>query len=277
MAQEYLVNSGTLNYIIIFHNNYIKPSKEDFVSFYENHSGIETAKYFDISRAVVSKYAREFNIPRRSFKYKELPKELTPRQIEIINGSLLGDACLESIETKNSNSRFIEKHGMEQLEYLQWKCDELKPFTTEVKFGIDKAHKINGRMVTEKKFCKIQTIKHPIFTQLEKIWYNNRIKHVPKKINLTPLSICVWYFDDGYNSGENISIYTNGFGLEEVKLLIEKLKRNQIKNCHERQNQKERGCKPEIFIKKSSCENFLKLIKNQIDVQCMQYKMKEIK
>ncbi len=46
---------------------------------------------------------------------------LTQRQLEIINGSLLGDACLEKVSTNKENSRFIEKHGIEQRDYLNWK------------------------------------------------------------------------------------------------------------------------------------------------------------
>lgn len=257
---------------------YLKPTKEDFVEFYSNHSGTETAKHFNIAKPTVSKYAREYHVPRRSYKYKELPNELTPRQLEIITGSLLGDGCLESIESQNSNSRFIEKHGMEQLDYLKWKCDELKPFTTEVKFGIDHNHYYKGKFFPDKKFCKIQSCRHPIFTKLENKWYDtNRIKYIPKNLELTPLKISVWFFDDGYNSGENISIYTNGFELEQVKLLVKKLKKFGIENCHERQNQEERGFKPEIYIGKSSCEKFLKLVSNQINVNCMKYKLREIK
>lgn len=259
-------------------SNYKKPTEIDFCEFYKDHSGRETAIHFDISPAVVSKYARQYNIPRRSFKYKELENELTNRQIEVLYGSMLGDGCLEAIETNKSNSRFVEKHGIKQNDYLQWKCDELKPFTTDVKFGIDHEHTINNKFVTKKHFCKIQTCKHPVFTNLEKIWYNKlRIKCIPNDLKLTHLMLAVWFFDDGHNyKGDNITIYTNGFSLDEVKKLVIKLKQIGIENCHERLNQKSRGNKPEIYIGKSSCEYFLNIVKSQLDVGCMKYKLKGI-
>lgn len=257
---------------------YVKPPENDFRDFYANHTGVETAKHFNISKAVVSKYARMYGIPRRSFRHKELPTELTARQLEIINGSMLGDGCLEDVDTDKSNSRFIEKHGMEQYEYLQWKCDELKPFTTEVKLGIDKAHTIDGKFVPEKKFCKIQTCRHPLFTNMEHKWYDAaRTKRVPGDIKLTSLVMAVWFLDDGYNcEGQNLTIYTNGFLLDDAEYLSLKLKKAGIKKCHVRQNQESRGSKPEIYIEKSSCVDFLEMIKPHVHVGCMKYKLKGI-
>lgn len=248
----------------------LRPPEHEFREFYENHSGRETAELFSISTALVCKYAREFNIPRRSFKYKELIPKPTSRQIEILNGSLLGDGCLEAVDTPKCNSRFIEKHGMQQLKYLQWKCNELKPFTTEVKLGTEST---NDKL---KDFCKMQTCKHPIFTELEKNWYDeHRIKHVPHELELTPLTLAIWFLDDGHNcKGENLTIYTNGFSLDEVKILVLKLKKLGIKNCHERQNQESRGSKPEIYVEKSSCAYFLDIIRSHVNVDCMKYKLK---
>ena len=251
-------------------NKFIKPPKEDFAEYYNTHTGIETAIHFSIARPTVSKYAREYNIPRRSFKYKELPSVFTPRQIEIINGSLLGDACLEKLETSKCNSRFIEKHGIQQLEYLQWKFKELKPFTQTIGYG----EEIKDDKTYQ--YCKFNTFNCPCFTFLESKWYKQRIKIVPNDLILTPLTLAVWYFDDGYfcKDQKNITIYTNGFSLKEVKKLVKKLHKLGIKNCHMRQSQESRGSKPEIYIEKPSCERFFNIIQSHIDfIKCMKYKL----
>lgn len=59
----------------------------------------------------------------------------TEVQKQVILGSLLGDGSLSSIKldykdpsgrTKAINSRFTEKHCIEQLEYLSWKSSILQ-------------------------------------------------------------------------------------------------------------------------------------------------------
>lgn len=251
---------------------YYVMDKETFIAFYNDHTGRETAKHFGIAYSTVSKYARKWSIPRRSFKYKEITDVLTGRQLEILNGSMLGDGCLEKTETQSSNSRFVEKHGIEQIEYLEWKCKELKPFSSNLSKGQEiKKGKLH-------KFCQFKTYRHPYFTELESLWYQDRIKRVPDDIYLTPLTLAVWFLDDGYNCcNKNITIYTNGFCLEEVKKLVSKLQAIGIKNCHERQSQVSRGCKPEIYIGKSSLVDFLDIIKPYVAIDCMRYKFEGAK
>ncbi len=84
--------------------------------------------------------------------------------------------------------------------------------------------------------------------------------------------------NDGHNSrGENITIYTNGFSSDEVEILVSKLKKMGIKNCHKRKSQECRGSKPEIYIEKSSCTIFLNIIKSYVeDINCMKYKLKGV-
>lgn len=262
------------------------PPKQEFIDFYENHTALETVKHFGLyDKTHVSNIARKYEIPRRSFKYKELPNELTSRQIEIINGSLLGDGCIEKLDTSKSNCRFIEKHGIKQLEYLEWKRKELKPFAPEVKFGSEKDN-WTGEI---RNFCKMQTFKNPIFTKLESKWYNSsRVKIIPSDLILTPLTIAIWYFDDGFNDNaeyiqkiyykhkrKNIWIYTNGFQLGEVEKLIEKLKNLGILNCYVKDSGDKRGNQPQVYIGASSYFDFIDMITPYLPCECMKYKTRK--
>ena len=65
----------------------------------------------------------------------------------------------------------------------------------------------------------------PIFTELEKRWYrqgdNKRIKIIPSDLKLTPLSVCVWFMDDGtnYPQKRQAKFATNCFTKEECEQL----------------------------------------------------------
>jgi len=244
---------------------YAKPTQKEFVEFYKHHTGRETAHHFEIAYSTVSKYAREYAIPRRSFRHKEVLAELTQRQLEIFNGSMLGDGCLEEVETEKSNSRFIEKHGIQQVGYARWKFDELKPFSSS--FTISKE-------IYD--YCKFGTINHPCFTILEKIWYDeNRKKRVPIELKITPLTLAIWYFDDGYNNknARNITIYTNGFKHDEVELLASKIKILGIHNCSVIKSSQKNGCRPIVYIGRSSYSDFLDIVNNYVPSQCLAYKV----
>ena len=63
-------------------------------------------------------------------KFEALPERFTDRQLEIITGSLLGDGSLRKVyNTSKMNSLFTEKHCIKQRDYLNWKFDELMPFS----------------------------------------------------------------------------------------------------------------------------------------------------
>lgn len=74
------------------------------------------------------------------------------------------------------------------------------------------------------------TRSHPKFTELGKKWYtisddDRLIKVIPKDLTLDPLSLCIWYMDDGTKEkGKNrCRIATNGFKDEEVLFLRDRL------------------------------------------------------
>jgi len=153
-------------------------------------------------------------------------------QTEILIGSLLGDGTLRK---KNrgykDNCTFIknqckkDKDGNDKIDYMKWHFDNFSPYSSSI--GIVK--KKEGQNQYE-----FRTKASPVFTELEKKWYipsnkkNKRIKIIPRDIKLTPLSLCIWFMDDGTNYPEKrqAKIYSMSFTHEEHEFLCEVIKRD---------------------------------------------------
>lgn len=217
----------------------------------------------------------------------------TEVQKQVILGSLLGDGSLSSIKldykdpsgrTKAINSRFTEKHCIEQLEYLSWKASILRNFCITV------PNELNKRL-------DFQTCSNKLFTNLEKIWYKRdengkyildkkgwRIKIVPKDLVLTPLIVAIWYLDDGtlcYKSSQKEKsrrtvLYTYDFSKEECLFLADKLKELKIKNCNVLENRKSNKIYYSVTIQSNSFISFLDLVELGVVglncPNCMDYK-----
>lgn len=258
-------------------------NKSEFEKIYNSLSAIEVAEIYNINPSTVSKWARKFNIPRKCNKYIDLEDLcLSDVQMQVIIGSLLGDGCLEKVCKIGRNSRFTEGHGLLQKEWLQWKQNILGDWVSNFTYLKSK----------DRESYRLKTIVHPKFNDLENQWYQrdefgnyilkkvskrfHRIKIVPKNLTLTPLSLAVWYLDDGYNqiNHSGCIISTLGFVLSEIEFLIDKIKSFNIENCHPLKQDKQ-GQGYVIRIGKSSYNDFIELIKKSIaDIpQCMQYKI----
>ena len=136
-------------------------------------------------------------------------------QKAVIIGSILGDGCLCENWSK-SNYRLMISHSIDQKEYIGWKYKILKQWIlTEPRF-----YKKNRSLT-------IRTISHPELTVLRRMFYLNGKKILPKVISdlINPLSLAVWFMDDGnvHNGGFNLN--TQSFSLEENMVIAEILKK----------------------------------------------------
>ncbi len=179
---------------------------------------------------------------------------VTNRQEEILIGSLLGDAYI----TTRGQIQF--EQSVHQKEYLLWKHQELGPISYKnisIVKRFDKRYKhenISYRFWTRQYFVSWR----------EKFYLKNK-KIVPKDIRLTPLSIAVWYMDDGCLSDNKCVIATDGFSKDDIRflqdLLLEKFSiKSSLKN----------GSK--IMIKKESFNAFFSIIRPYI-TKSMLYKI----
>jgi hypothetical protein len=98
-------------------------------------------------------------------------------QLQIILGSLLGDACLEGAQGAR---RLHIAEVVERADYVRWKYDRLGPFA-------DEAPALVGPRIG------FRTIAHPIFDDLALLARRRaRITRL-----LSPLGIAVWMTDAG--------------------------------------------------------------------------------
>ena len=101
-----------------------------------------------------------------------------PVQMQIILGSLLGDACLEGVRGAR---RMHVSEVEERADYVRWKYERLAPFADEAPVLA------SGRV-------GFRTIPHPIFDDLEPLLARHRAK---VRQMLSPLGIAVLMTDAG--------------------------------------------------------------------------------
>lgn len=141
---------------------------------------------------------------------------------EILVGKLLGDAHLET-QNEGKTYRLKIEHSLKQKEYVDWLYEKLKDFC--VSFP-----KIRTRYYNEniyyKYFFNTKSVANLVF--LGKQFYQNKKKVVPKIIRklLTPLSVAVWFMDDGSIKSHETNgriFNTQGFTKKEVQFLSKAL------------------------------------------------------
>ena len=108
---------------------------------------------------------------------------------------------------------------------------------------------------------RFNTYSYSNFLWFYKIFYQNKIKILPKKefllLFLTPLALAIWIMDDGTLKSPGVRIATNNFTKSECELLIYILdiKFNIKSSIHKNQD------KYQLYIKKESMSLLINLIK----------------
>ncbi|MGB9707183.1 MAG: LAGLIDADG endonuclease [Microgenomates group bacterium] len=185
----------------------------------------------------------------------------TKRQLEIIVGCILGDGYLRQIAGRSD--AFLEvNHSFKAKEYVDWKYQELKDF-------VKSAPKTRQQNKNDLKLAyRFFTQEHPQLTKLFNQFYANGKKIIPKNFSLTPLTLAVWYMDDGSKTKKG-DVYLNcqQFDLKSQKRLLHSLRMLKIRA---RLNKDKRFYR--IRILKESQEKFFSIIKPFIQPS-MKYKL----
>ena len=142
---------------------------------------------------------------------------LLPEEIEIILGSILGDAWMT--KTNQGYEYIWFSHSDKQKQYLEWLYDSLPNVRTT---HITEYHYKTGGYVR----YQFSSKHNPKLTNyIRKVAYNGKTKCITRKyLNLlTPLSIAVWWMDDGslsvYNGERRGKLCTHSFSLKENKII----------------------------------------------------------
>ena len=251
----------------------LKPSKEDLQNMIsEGLTPAEIAQrlgYGSEGWSNIYKYCRDYGIGfdfSKNHNLRALP--FTQRQKDIALGSLLGDAYLRPFNKDKTSFSLSFCHGEKQKSYLEWKRNEFSNFVTREGF-YRTVTDFHGNAPT----YSFGTISHPYLAELHTMCYGSGHKRVvPEWVEqLSPLSLAVWYMDDGSINKRyrTIVLCTNSFTFDEQVLLIKGLyNRFGVEAVleHRRNNQ------TLLRINASKSKQFLSIVSPHIP-DCMSYKL----
>lgn len=111
-----------------------------------------------------------------------------PHQLEILKGSILGDAYVAPL------GKIQLEHSISQLEYLQWKYRQLASISyPSLPVRVPRYNRRVAKRYTSVRFWTRQ-----FFRTLRLQFYEGKKKIFPLDLQLTPLLLAVWYMDDGH-------------------------------------------------------------------------------
>lgn len=190
---------------------------------------------------------------------------VTNRQMEILAGSLLGDAYI------SKRGAIQIEQGEGQKKYLFWKHKQLKTVISGKVYQVFRKKK-NGMRSSSYRFFSKQC-----FRPWRKSMYRSGRKVVPPSVLelITPLSLAVWYMDDGYKKNNySIIISTDSFSVVSLKKLRTMLQNKWFINTRIAIKTTAGKKYRRLTIGSSDLVNFFKLIRPYI-IQSMQYKISD--
>jgi len=194
-----IAKTGVSKHISQFFSNLsqekITLNKEDFIREYEEGRSLdEISKKYKVSRGDLTFLRQLYDIKRKGATYQkrkatEVP--ITQRQKEIIYGSLMGDA------KKVSSNAVGFGQGRKQKFYLVWKYTEMDGIIS--KNSLKFTEYIDSRTGYKGENCRCYTHANSDLEEVIEQFYGGGEKEISMEIlkNLTPLSIAVWFMDDG--------------------------------------------------------------------------------
>ena len=184
---------------------------------------------------------------------------LTTVQHAILVGSLLGDGTLRR-QGNRLNALFEVNHTFKHRSYVDWKCQHFQEYVlSPPKARLGKGTRIAYRFTT-------RSLSQ--FTDYHNWFYGNGKKYIPLDITLDPLSLAVWFMDDGARCRSAYYLNTQQFSLPEQLFLQELLYKSfGLKSALNRDKHYFR-----LRISTSSSIVMTKIIEQYI-VPCLRYKL----
>lgn len=151
---------------------------------------------------------------------------LSQDEVSVILGGLLGDSCY-----KKRDNVIVFSHSAKQKKYLSWKHDILSGISHDIRTSVVGRSIITGEdLVNVSFYTKINKEYRADYNSIKNLIFSDGKKTVNRRwLNmLTPLSLAVWWMDDGCLSVHKkkdgaISRFgklsTNGFSYEEQKIM----------------------------------------------------------
>ena len=131
---------------------------------------------------------------------KRLLLELSQRQKEILIGCILGDAYISPL------GKIRIEQSTKQRDYVDWKYQELHSLCYPAQ-----PREIIHILPTGKQHTSVFFLLRQYFRVWRSIFYEGRIKIFPRDLPVSPLSLAVWYMDDGCWTGKKALICAESF------------------------------------------------------------------
>ena len=131
---------------------------------------------------------------------KRLLLELSQRQKEILIGCVLGDAYISPL------GKIRIEQSTKQREYVDWKYQELRSLCYPAQ-----PREIIHILPTGKQHTSVFFLLRQYFRSWRSIFYEGRVKIFPRDLPVSPLSLAVWYMDDGCWTGKKALICAESF------------------------------------------------------------------
>jgi hypothetical protein len=239
---------------------------------------VEIAEKYNVVKDYIGFLREHFGIPRLGAKFinrKKTEKPLTQRQKDLIYGSLMGDCG------KMSPSSIKMKQSIKQREYLLWKFAglqehvSLKSLQNETYYDERyDAKYTNVRFYTNAN-TEIETIIRAFYPDGKKIITRAVLDE------LTPLSVAVWFMDDGNtdwsktkrwpNAKPECKLCTDSFSKQEVDMICSWFKYKWSIAPHPREH---RNNQWRVIFSTTETPKFFDLIRPSI-IPSMKYKIEE--
>lgn len=155
---------------------------------------------------------------------------LSEKQKFVLVGTLLGDGA---IKPKGRYHRLHIKHSQNQLKLAAYKREVFSNITSMPVRNF--FQEVKGKSYG---FCEFVTLTHPEFSYFYNMFYEDKVKRVTSKIlaYLNPLSLAIWFMDDGCAEYAGLSFSTHCFTSKEIELLKAAMKEKFMVDATSRRN-----------------------------------------
>jgi len=191
---------------------------------------------------------------------------MSERQRRILEGMLLGDGHLER-QRGALVARLKVEHSISQSPYVYWKFNEWRDWVRTPPRERQRRNRL-GSVSTNVGFS---TLSH---FELEKVrlrYYRDGRKVIPEDLELTPLTMAVWFMDDGSRKSSQcrgLYLNTQSFNFAEVEFLRKVI----LRDVHVATSVRQQSDGLQIYIPSPSVAEFHAFIADEM-LPCMMYKL----
>lgn len=177
------------------------------------------ASFFNTKKALVGKKGSNYKKPRRVNPIKALV-QLTQLQIDVLIGTMLGDATMERVKLNHNPRVRFDQTFPGHAAYLTVLYMIFYPLVG--KHPTIQIRKPDARTKLIYTTLRFSTLAFPCFSYYYDLFYINGKKVVPYNIAdlLTSRALAYWIMDDGgKNSNGEMILHTRSYTLNDVQLL----------------------------------------------------------